>query len=120
MFTHAGALFMLLGIIYIYYYTHTLDIEELPSRLINIPMSAATVIFLLLLIGFFVKLAIFPLHTWLPDTYSEASIPIAAMLSGAMAKCGAYGIIRILLPFITQRMIEASDFLLIFGIITIF
>jgi len=120
MFTHAGALFMLLGIIYIYYYTHTLDIEELPSRLINVPKDAATVIFLLLLIGFFVKLAIFPLHTWLPDTYSEASIPVAAMLSGAMAKCGAYGIIRILLPFLTQRMIEASDFLLIFGIITIF
>ena len=35
MFTHAGALFMLLGILYIYYYMHTFDIGEIPSRLIN-------------------------------------------------------------------------------------
>jgi len=73
-----------------------------------------------MLIGFFVKLAIFPLHTWLPDAYSEAPIPVAAMLLGAMAKCSAYGIARLLLPFLTQRRMEASDFLLIFGIITIF
>jgi len=117
-FTHMGALFMLLGILSIFSYTATFDLTELPSRSSSISPSMAPVISILLLLGFFVKMAVFPFHTWLPDAHSEAPTPISAMLSGVMIKCGAYGIGRILLTIFSQRMVQTSDYLLTLGIIT--
>ena len=117
-FTHMGALMMLLGILSIFSYTMTFDLTELPSKASLIPPSMVPVIFILLLLGFFVKMAAFPLHTWLPDAHSEAPTPISAMLSGIMIKSGAYGIARILLTIFGQSMIQASDYLLTLAIIT--
>jgi len=117
-FTHAGALLMLLGILSIFSYTMTFNLVELPSKADLIPPSVAPIIFTLLLLGFFVKMAVFPLHTWLPDAHSEAPTPISAMLSGIMIKCGAYGIGRILLTVFNSRMIQASDYLLSLAIVT--
>lgn len=117
-FTHMGALLMLLGILSIFSYTMTFDLTELPLKAGAIPSNMAPVIFTLLLLGFFVKMAAFPLHTWLPDAHSEAPTPISAMLSGVMLKCGAYGIARILLTVFGARMIQASDYLLVLAIIT--
>ncbi len=114
-FTHMGALMMLLGILSIFSYTMTFDLTELPSKASAIPQSMVPIIFILLLLGFFVKMAAFPLHTWLPDAHSEAPTPISAMLSGIMIKCGAYGIARILLTIFSQSMIQASDYLLTLG-----
>ena len=118
-FTHAGALLMLLGILSIFSYTMTFNLVELPSKADLIPPSVSPIIFTLLLLGFFVKMAVFPLHTWLPDAHSEAPTPISAMLSGVMIKCGAYGIGRILLTVFCSRMVQASDYLLTLAIITI-
>jgi len=117
-FTHMGALLMLLGILSIFSYTMTFDLTELPSQASSIPPSMAPIIFTLLLLGFSVKMAAFPLHTWLPDAHSEAPTPISAMLSGIMIKCGAYGIARILLTVFNQKMIQSSDYLLTLAIIT--
>jgi len=117
-FTHTGALLMLLGILSIFSYTMTFNLVELPSKANLIPPNVAPIIFTLLLLGFFVKMAVFPLHTWLPDAHSEAPTPISAMLSGVMIKCGAYGIGRILLTIFSSRMVQASDYLLTLAIIT--
>jgi len=48
----------------------------------------------LLLLGFGIKVPLFPLHTWLPDTYVAASAPVAILLGGVLAKLGTYGMIR--------------------------
>ena len=123
-FTHVGALFMLMGILSIYTFTGTFDFVELPlaveQAVANSVMSAFDVlaVFVLLLIGFCVKMAIFPVHTWLPDAHAEAPTPISAMLSGAMIKCGAYAFARILLPAFGQTVTQTSDVLAILGVIT--
>ncbi len=49
-----------------------------------------------MLIGFFIKMAIFPLHSWLPDAHAEAPTPISALLSPAMIGIGGYASIRII------------------------
>nr|MDO8081784.1 NADH-quinone oxidoreductase subunit M [Candidatus Freyarchaeota archaeon] len=54
---------------------------------------------ILIFIGFAVKMAIFPLHTWLPDTYMEAPMPVVLLLSAAMTKTAAYGIARFLVVY---------------------
>lgn len=118
-FTHVGALSILLGILSIFAYTETFDLLELPSKAGFIPAGTTTVIFVLLLIGFLVKMAAFPVHTWLPDAHSEAPTPISAMLSGVMIKCGAYGIARILLMTFGPTVINTSDYLTILGVVTI-
>ncbi|RJS89665.1 hypothetical protein DRO56_00065 [Candidatus Bathyarchaeota archaeon] len=52
--------------------------------------------FILLFLGFGIKAAIVPMHTWLPDAHPEAPSPISAMLSGIVIETGLYGLVRIL------------------------
>ncbi len=47
-----------------------------------------------LLIGFGIKIPIFPFHTWLPDAHVEASTPISVLLAGVLLKLGTYGLLR--------------------------
>jgi NADH-quinone oxidoreductase subunit M len=63
-------------------------------------------------------MAIFPVHTWLPDAHAEAPTPISVMLSGVMIKCGAYAFARILLSGFGQTVTQTSDALAILGVVT--
>ncbi|OQB49597.1 MAG: Hydrogenase-4 component B [bacterium ADurb.Bin157] len=58
--------------------------------------GSAAVIFFLALFGFGVKVGFFPLHIWMPDSYTFAESHVSAVLSGAMSKMGFYGLIRVL------------------------
>jgi NAD(P)H-quinone oxidoreductase subunit 4 len=60
----------------------------------TLPLGMQIVLLGLLLVGFGIKIPLVPLHTWLPDTYVEASAPIAILLGGVLAKLGTYGIFR--------------------------
>lgn len=66
----------------------------------SVPLVYTSIAFWAIFIAFAIKLAVWPFHTWLPDAYGEAPIAGSMLLAGVMSKMGAYGMLRILLPFV--------------------
>lgn len=90
-----GSVSILFGLALFYALAGTLSFHDIANTLRVSNVNALIYIALIfLLIGFGVKTAIFPLHTWLPDTYTAASPPISAFLSGIVTVTGLYAIMR--------------------------
>jgi NADH-quinone oxidoreductase subunit M len=75
--------------------------------------------FLFLLIGFAIKVPVFPFHTWLPDAHVEAPTPISMILAGVLLKMGGYGIIRIAYPICPWAAEQLAWWVALFGVINI-
>ncbi len=102
-YTLAGSLIMLVGLIYLYFQTpgsHSFDIHALYAAGQNLPAVEQGWIFWALFVAFAVKMPVFPFHTWQPDTYNTAPTPGTMLLAGIMLKMGVYGVIRWLIPMV--------------------
>ncbi len=66
------------------------------------PLLYSSIAFWVVFIAFAIKLAVWPFHAWLPDTYAEAPTAGSILLPAVMSKMGAYGMLRILLPFVPE------------------
>ncbi len=89
----AASATLLFGLGLLYGLTGTLNFEALASS----PPTANAWLFIasiFILVGFGVKAAIVPLHTWLPDAHSAAPTPISALLSGIVIETGVYALLR--------------------------
>ncbi|MDN5552070.1 MAG: Na+/H+ antiporter subunit D, partial [Brevibacterium sp.] len=78
----------------IYSATGTVNMAQLSERLSELPPDVQMILHVLLLIGFGIKAAIFPLSFWLPDSYPTAPAPVTAVFAGLLTKVGIYAIIR--------------------------
>ena len=74
--------------------------------------------FLLLFIGFVIKVPSVPVHTWLPDAHVEAPTPISMILAGILLKMGGYGIIRICYPICPQAGFDLATFVCFIGVLS--
>jgi NADH-quinone oxidoreductase subunit M len=105
LYTLAGSVLMLLGIIYLYFHHHsvtgvyTFDIQSLYQTAPLITGTAGILLFFAFFIGFAIKVPMFPFHTWLPDAHVEAPTAGSVILAGVLLKMGTYGLIRFSLPF---------------------
>jgi NADH-quinone oxidoreductase subunit M len=100
-YTLFGSAFMLAGVLSLYFTTNSLNMVDIANQglgMVQMAMPAAA-IFWLLLIGFAVKLPVFPLHTWLPDAHTDAPTAVSVMLAGVLIKMGGYGMIRLCVSF---------------------
>lgn len=71
---------------------NSFDYEILREQ--NLALNTQLLLLAPLLIGVFIKIPIFPFHTWLPDAHVEASTPISVLLAGVLLKLGTYGLLR--------------------------
>src|SRR5207245_11649521 len=81
--------------------------------------SFQRIMFILLFIGFAIKVPVFPFHTWLPDAHVEAPTPISMILAGVLLKMGGYGIIRVAFPICPLGAYYAAHALVILGVVSI-
>jgi NAD(P)H-quinone oxidoreductase subunit 4 len=95
----------------------TFDMAELGLK--NYPLGLELFLYAGLLIAFGVKLAIFPMHTWLPDAHGEASAPVSMILAGVLLKMGGYGLIRLNMELLPNAHIYFAPVLMILGVVNI-
>jgi len=122
MFTEAGALSLLAGIVTTRSVSGTFDVFQIAKAMAKVDPTVQMAIVIAIMLGLFVKMAIFPLHTWLPDAHAEAPTPISALLSPAMIGIGGYAAIRIVYTAfpVVLRSQEFTIGISILAIITMF
>jgi len=93
----AGAIFYLLGVVFIFISTGTLNMVDVSNILPHVeyvrPVIAGLV---LILVGIIIKMGVFPIHHWLPDAYTDASSTATALIAPIGTKVAAYVLIRVL------------------------
>jgi multicomponent Na+:H+ antiporter subunit D len=94
MVSMVSSLIFLFGIALTYAATGTLNMAELAIRLDHVAPGTRSALFAVLLVAFGIKAAVFPLSTWLPDSYPTAPAPVTAVFAGLLTKVGVYAIIR--------------------------
>ncbi|RZK43705.1 MAG: NADH-quinone oxidoreductase subunit M [Pedobacter sp.] len=118
-YTIAGSLFMLLGIIYLYLQNPADNFDIQAFYALDLDSYQQGWVFWAFFIAFAIKMPIFPFHTWQPDTYTEAPAPGTMLLSGIMLKMGIYGVIRWLLPIVPQGVQDWTCVVMILSVIGI-
>ncbi len=123
LYTMAGSIFMLVGIIWLYNATGTFDLPTVQQMLANgvLVLSPQTemLLFLAFFVAFAIKVPLFPLHTWLPDAHVEAPTAGSVMLAGVLLKMGTYGMIRFCLPLFSDASHRAAPWIAALAIIGI-
>ncbi len=131
LYTLLGSILILIAIIVLYLAGNTFSIPELIQQ----PFSGSVLhadapavfgslsmrmwCFVLLAIGFAIKLPLFPFHTWLPDAHVQASTPISVILAALLLKVGGYGLARVVFPIFPAEAVQLSWWLGLVAVITI-
>ena len=119
-----GGSFYLLGVGFIYFLTGTLNMAD-AARLLPEAQDTTTVVAAVVLItlGLGLKMALFPLHQWLPDAYTYAPSPVTTLIAPIMTKVYAYSLIRMYLsvfpPGYITDTVPISTVLVVLGMIGI-
>jgi NADH-quinone oxidoreductase subunit M len=120
-YTFAGSLLMLIGIIYVYLHTsaitdpkthelisqHSFALSYFQGALLN--PTQQNWLFWLFFIAFAIKMPIFPFHTWQPDAYEQSPTAVTMVMSGIMVKMGLFAVLRWVLPMFPQAVLKFDN-----------
>jgi NADH-quinone oxidoreductase subunit M len=117
LYTFFGSIFMLIGLIYLYLHAHSWAIADLAK----LPLGASEQawLFFAFLLGFAIKVPMWPVHTWLPDAHVEAPTGGSVILAAIMLKIGGYGFIRFSLPIVPDACQEYAWLIVALSLIAV-
>ncbi|RMG97683.1 MAG: NADH-quinone oxidoreductase subunit M [Chloroflexi bacterium] len=130
-YTMAGSLGLLLSIQVMGLATGTFDIVELLDKWVNLPKGGVlpgtglavdtvkAVAFWAYVLAFAIKVPVWPFHTWLPDAHTQAPTAGSMILAGVLLKLGAYGFIRLVIPFFPEQAHTFAYVLATLGMLSI-
>lgn len=95
----------------------TFDYDTISTQ--GLSLNTQLILLTVLLVGFGIKIPLVPLHTWLPDAYTEASPAVTILLGGILAKLGTYGLIRFGLQIFPEAWATVAPGLAIIGTISV-
>ncbi len=94
LYTQAGSMLILAALLWLISNAGSSNLSQMAQAAASIPPQTQITLMILLFVGFGIKMAVFPLHAWLPDAHTIASMPVTIMLAAAMLAMGAYGLLR--------------------------
>lgn len=110
-----GSVVFLIGIAALYSVTGSLDMGVIAERMDFLEPSSVIAIAAVIFAAFFLKLGLFPFHFWLPAVYVGSHAPVAAILSGALANIGAYGLLRFGGGILPRELVFGSAAVMVIG-----
>lgn len=110
-----GSVLFLIAIAALYHLTGTLNMAQLAARIPIVQVNPSILSAALIFVAFGVKLGLFPFHFWLAAVYTGTSPAVAAILSGALANIGSYGLLRFGGDLLPRELEQAAPVLLILG-----
>jgi NADH-quinone oxidoreductase subunit M len=123
LYTLVGSVIMLLGILALYFYNHSVtgvySFDVTLFHRLSVPFNLQWWIFLAFFLGFAVKVPMFPFHTWLPDAHTDAPTAGSVILAAVMLKMGTYGFLRFSLPILPEASRHFVPMMVVLSIIGI-
>ncbi len=119
LYTAVASIFILVAGLGMSLYGDNMTFDMAQLALKDYPLGLELFLYAGLLIAFGVKLAIFPMHTWLPDAHGEASAPVSMILAGVLLKMGGYGLIRLNLGLLSDAHVYFAPILAMLGVVNI-
>lgn len=116
-YTVVGSLLMLVAIIYLRIKAGSFAYDAILA--LELGLDEQIWLFLAFGLAFFIKVPLFPFHTWLPDAHTEAPTAGSVILAGVLLKMGTYGLLRFALPMFPEAMGEFSPAIAILSVIGI-
>ncbi|MCU0688208.1 MAG: NADH-quinone oxidoreductase subunit M [Phycisphaerales bacterium] len=123
LYTFTGSIIALAGLVYIAWFhasktgTWSFDLDVMKTAARSMPASTQWWLFLALMLGFAVKVPLFPLHTWLPLAHTEAPTAGSVVLAGVLLKLGTYAIYALAIPMLPAGAILFTPLLAVLAII---
>jgi NADH-quinone oxidoreductase subunit M len=119
LYTFTGSIIALAGLVYVAWFASTrsagglwtFDLHTLMQYSREMPAATQGWVLGAVLLGFAVKVPLFPVHTWLPLAHTEAPTAGSVILAGVLLKLGTYGIYRIAIPFAPAAFVEFAPFI---------
>lgn len=108
LYTVAGSLVMLVGVLALIYGAGTSDISRLLPYASGLPLATQSWIFLTFALAFSIKVPVLPFHTWLADAHTEAPTSGSVLLAGVLLKMGIYGLLRFGLQMFPDASVKWS------------